>query len=109
MYKRQIYGGRGFNKIYGGAGDDYLQGGAFRNVIRGGAGNDEIRIRGKGSTRVFGGAGNDIVHALTNGRGYIDCGPGWDTVFTGRKKPRTRGCENVVDRYETKRRGTFGG
>jgi Ca2+-binding RTX toxin-like protein len=102
-----VYGGRGFNRIYGGSGDDYLQGGAFRNVIRGEAGDDEIRIRGKGSTQVYGGAGNDIVHALTNGRGVINCGPGWDTVFTGRKKPTLRSCENVVNRYATKRRGTL--
>ncbi|MGH2942706.1 MAG: calcium-binding protein, partial [Solirubrobacteraceae bacterium] len=103
-----IYGGRGTNKIDGGAGDDYLQGGAFRNIIRGGDGDDEIRMRGKGSTKVYGGAGNDIVHALTNGRGVINCGPGWDTVFTGNKRPSLRGCENVVNRYKTKRRGTLG-
>jgi Ca2+-binding RTX toxin-like protein len=104
-----IYGGRGFNRIYGGPGDDYLQGGAFRNVIRGEDGDDEIRVRGKGGrTQVYAGAGNDLVHSLTNGRGFIDCGPGYDTVFTGNKRPTLRRCENVVNRFKTKRRGTLG-
>ena len=103
-----IYGGRGTNRIAGGLGDDYLQGGAFRNILRGGDGDDEIRLRGKGSNRVYAGAGDDIVHALTNGRGTIDCGGGRDTVFTGHKRPRLRGCESVVNRFTTKRRGTLG-
>jgi hypothetical protein len=63
-------------------------------------------MRGKGRTQVYGGSGNDIVHALTNGRGTIDCGRGWDTVFTGHKRPHLRGCENVVNRFTAKRRGT---
>ena len=47
-----IYGGRGFNRIYGRSGDGYLQGGAFRAISSGKAGDDEIRMRGKGNTRV---------------------------------------------------------
>jgi Ca2+-binding RTX toxin-like protein len=102
-----IYGGRGTNRIDGGPGDDYLQGGAFSNIIRGGAGDDEIRLRGRGANRVYAGAGNDVVHALTNGRGAIDCGRGYDTVFTGHKRPSLRGCENVVNRFTAKRRTTL--
>jgi Ca2+-binding RTX toxin-like protein len=104
--KDTIYGARGTNKIDRGPGPDYLQGGAYTNVIRGGDGEDEIRLRDKGAKHRLRRPGSDIVHALTNGRGTIDCGPGNDTVFTGNKRPRVHGCEHVVNQYKIQRHGT---
>ncbi len=102
-----IYGGRGFNRIDGGFGDDFLQGGAHRNRILGGEGDDEIRIRGRGQNTVFAGAGNDIVQAVGM-RGIVDCGPGYDVVYTGHRKPRTRNCEKLVNRWTAARHASTG-
>jgi hypothetical protein len=41
-------------------------------------------------------------------RGVIDCGPGYDVVYTGHRKPRTRNCEKLVNRWTTARHATVG-
>ena len=41
-------------------------------------------------------------------RGTVDCGPGYDIVYTGHRKPRTRNCEKLVNRWTAARRATVG-
>jgi hypothetical protein len=69
-------------------------------MIVGGAGSDQIRLRGHGRNVVLGGPGNDAVFAVVSAMVRVDCGPGFDTVFIGRKRPKMRNCERVVDRYK---------
>jgi hypothetical protein len=37
-------------------------------------------------------------------RGVVDCGRGYDIVYTGHRKPRTRNSEKLVNRWTTARR-----
>jgi hypothetical protein len=41
-------------------------------------------------------------------RGVIDCGPGYDVVYTGHRKPRARNCEKLVNRWTAARRAMVG-
>jgi Ca2+-binding RTX toxin-like protein len=64
------------------------------DVLRGGDGNDWI-YPSHGTTSVFGGRGKDYVWAFY-GHGFIDCGPGKDTVRIRLGGAfRTRHCETV--------------
>jgi Ca2+-binding RTX toxin-like protein len=119
-----LLGGRGSDRLDGLDGDDVLWGdrhetdggfgatdilvgGAGRDTIYGGDGDDEIRIRGKGYNTVSAGNGNDIIQAVGM-RGAVDCGPGYDVVHTGHRKPRARNCEKLVNRWTTARHATVG-
>ena len=96
-----IYGGRGFNRLIGGPGDDFIQGGAATNVLTGGDGDDTLRTRGHGSNRLDAGAGDDTIFATsTSARVTVDCGPGTDTVFYGRRRPTAQHCEHFVDQFK---------
>src|SRR3954452_7891335 len=92
----------GSDRIAGMGGHDVLWGDwdprnnstSQHDTLRGGDGKDWI-YPSHGSTRVYAGKGNDYVWAFY-GRGFIDCGPGEDTVrirLGGAFK--TKGCETV--------------
>ncbi len=98
----ELLGHHGSDRLSGGAGKDVLWGDwdpsnnntRQHDVLRGGPGNDFI-YPSHGSTQVYGGSGNDYVWAFY-GHGFIDCGPGKDTVrirLGGAFK--TRGCETI--------------
>jgi hypothetical protein len=89
----RIRGGRGSDRIKGRRGGDCLVGGRGRDRIRGGRGDDFIR-GGAGRDRIRGGAGDDVVRARRGGHDMINCGPGRDTVYTGRID-RVRHCEVI--------------
>jgi Ca2+-binding RTX toxin-like protein len=56
---------RQHDRIYGGPGGDFIYASHGHTVIYGGSGNDKIRV--------------------WFGRGYVDCGPGYDILYTSRK------------------------
>lgn len=95
-----LAGNAGADKLYGKAGADRLSAGkdSVRDLLYGGPGPDLIFARYH--DWVYGGEGNDTIRILelsyTLGT-YINCGPGYDTVYFpyGWTLPTTD-CERIV-------------
>lgn len=45
--------------------------------------------------RLYGGRGNDMIVAVGGGRDRIDCGPGFDRVYSDRSDRASSSCERV--------------
>jgi Ca2+-binding RTX toxin-like protein len=99
-----LFGGLGADFIRGSGGKDRVKGGGGKDNIRGSGGRDRVKGRrgddavrgGKGDDANFGGKGDDAITDLRD-RNRIDCGSGFDTVFTNQQSV-TQGCEDVTRR-----------
>jgi RTX calcium-binding nonapeptide repeat (4 copies) len=106
---------RGNNKLLGGHGNDTIKGGPWTDIIWadfhgipsrtstdrmwGNKGRDFI-YGGHGWNSIHAGKGNDFVK-VKFGRGFVDCGPHRDIVYTSRairrnKRYKFRNCEKVT-------------
>jgi hypothetical protein len=106
----ELLGGHGSNLISGRGGDDVLWGdfnpsgqpASQVDRIRGGDGNDFI-YGSHGRNVVLGGLGNDKIR-VHYGRGFVDCGPGFDVYHVARSRRddyRFVNCEKVDYRPES--------
>lgn len=91
-----LSGGRGDDLLVGtpGSGSQRMFGGRGNDVLRGHDGMDFI-WGGLGADRVYAGAGFDVVFT-GGGRDVIGCGTGLDLVLYTGVRPRTTGCELVI-------------
>lgn len=101
----KLLGGHGSDKIHAGPWGDVIWGDykpsgqptSQRDTLTGGAGNDFI-YASHGLNRIHGGAGNDKIR-VNFGHGTVDCGPGTDTLYAGRRarrKYKITGCEHIT-------------
>ena len=75
-----ISGLRGDDYLNGKAGKDKVIGGDGRDLVLGGGGADRLR-GGNGVDHFRGGSGDDYISSVgDDSRGYVSCGPGYDTV-----------------------------
>ncbi|MBA2376792.1 MAG: hypothetical protein H0V75_11815 [Rubrobacter sp.] len=82
-------GKQGNDSIYGSSGADRISGGSGGDALYGGGGSD-VLVGNGGQYFISGDDGNDRIIADEGNRGWIPCGPGFDTV---RADP-----DDVVDR-----------
>src|SRR5215207_6533844 len=95
--------------LTGTAGDDTLVGTDGDDRLDGRGGDDTI-FPGEGDDDVFAGAGDDLIFARdTGGKDYIDCGPGFDVVYTIHRDDRTlSNCERALGPRADTTTGTTG-
>src|SRR5215203_2180783 len=104
-----LVGTDGDDRLDGRGGDDTIKGGGGDDTIYGGSGDDTI-FPGEGDDDVFAGAGDDLIFARdTGGKDYIDCGPGFDVVYTIHRDDRTlSNCERALGPRADTTTGTTG-
>jgi hypothetical protein len=91
----ELHGGGGIDVLWG----DYLAVGntaAQHDVIYGDGGGDFI-YSSHGRSEIYGGGGPDKIRVWF-GRGFVDCGPGKDILYTSRKsdpKIKRKNCEKI--------------
>src|SRR5215204_6150786 len=104
-----LTGTAGDDTLVGTDGDDRLDGRGGDDTIYGGSGDDTI-FPGEGDDDVYAGAGDDLIFARdTGGKDYIDCGPGFDVVYTIHRDDRTlSNCERALGPRADTTTGTTG-
>ena len=91
----RAFGRDGDDVLTGDAGDDYLSGSAGNDQVDGGSGDDNLAgsdgedtiVGGGGLDIIKSGPGNDTVRAADDSADQVDCGDGFDRLYTENTDP----------------------